>query len=160
MTHTVRIIHKNWLTHDVMLLTIEKPDSYSFNAGQAVEATIDYPRFRGEQAPFTLTSLNSDEFLELIIKVYAGHDGMTLAISKLEEGDKLMISDPWDSFKNRGPGVFIAGGTGVTPFIAILRQLKAEGKISDSLLIFSNKTEKDIILYDELSRMLGKSFIK
>ena len=159
MTHTVRIVHKNWLTHDVMRLTIEKPESYSFTAGQAIEATIDHPRFRGEQAPFTLTSLNRDKFLELIIKVYTGHNGMTLAISKLEEGDTLIITDPWDSFINRGPGVFIAGGTGITPFIAILRQLQAEERLPGSLLILSNKTEKDIILYDELSRMLGKSFI-
>jgi ferredoxin-NADP reductase len=35
----------------------------------------------------------------------------------------------------KGEGVFIAGGAGVTPFIAILRQLQAENKIANNKLI-------------------------
>src|SRR4030043_2298132 len=158
MTHIVRIIQKNWLTHDVMQIKLEKPPYFTYYAGQAIEVTIDNPRFHGEQSPFTLTSLRSDAFLELIFKVYSDHDGMTLGISNLKEGNTFIISDPWDSYKNLGPGVFIAGGTGIKPYIAILRQLKAEGRETRSLLFFYNKTEKDIFLYDELSQMLGKNF--
>jgi ferredoxin-NADP reductase len=44
----------------------------------------------------------------------------------------------------KGEGVFIAGGAGVTPFIAILRQLQAENKTTTNY--FTNKTANDIIL--------------
>jgi len=159
MQHIVKIIEKSWLTHDVLCLRLERPLDYSFYAGQAIEVSLENPRFQGENAPFTLTGLSSEKYLELILKVYAGHNGMTLEISKLKQGDQLMIGDAWDSYKNLGPGMFIAGGTGITPCVALLRQLNVENRVSGSKLLFANKTEKDILLFEELCQMLGQNFI-
>jgi ferredoxin-NADP reductase len=65
----------------------------------------------------------------------------------------------WGTIQYQGPGVFIAGGAGITPFIAILRSLEKEGKLEGNTLIFSNKTSRDIILNEEFERMLGNQFI-
>jgi ferredoxin-NADP reductase len=54
----------------------------------------------------------------------------------------------------KGPGYFIAGGAGITPFIAILRHLKKNGETSGNTLIFSNKTAADIIYENELKEIL------
>ncbi|MDZ7692396.1 MAG: hypothetical protein U5K69_14885 [Balneolaceae bacterium] len=54
---------------------------------------------------------------------------------------------------------FWLGGAGVTPFAADLRDLYERDEIDGNKLIFSNKTEKDIILEDEFRQMLGDSFI-
>ena len=159
MEHTVKIKDKKWLTHDVIQFTLEKPNGFSYSAGQAIEASLDDPKFKNDWAPFTLTSLNRDEFLQFTIKIYSKHNGMTLALSKLNKGESFIITDPWDSFINKGPGVFIAGGTGVTPFIALLRQMHIDGKVGNSILLFSNKTEKDIFLSDEFTKILGENFI-
>ena len=59
----------------------------------------------------------------------------------------------------KGVGVFIAGGAGITPFISIFRALQNENKIAGNMLIFANKTKKDIILEGELKKLLGNSFI-
>ena len=158
MQHTVKIIEKSWLTHDVICLRLKWPLNYSFSAGQAIEVSLENPHFQGENAPFTLTGLSSEKYLELIFKVYIEHEGMTLGISKLMEGDQLMIGDAWNSYKNLVPGMFFTGGTGITPCVALLRQLNVENRISDSKLLFANKTEKDIFIYEELSLMLGKNF--
>ncbi|MFA6472851.1 MAG: flavodoxin reductase, partial [Candidatus Latescibacterota bacterium] len=56
-------------------------------------------------------------------------------------------------------GLFIAGGAGVTPFIAILRYLQSKNKIGGNKLIFANKTEDDIILKTEFKKILGGNFI-
>ncbi len=159
MLYAVKVIEKSRLTHDVLCLRLERPLNYPFYAGQAIEVSLKNPRFHEENAPFTLTGLSSEKYLELILKVYAEHNGMTLEISKLKEGDELIIGDAWDSYKNFGPGMFIAGGTGVTPCVALLRQLSVENRLSDSKLLFANKTEKDIFLQEELNQMLGKNFI-
>ena len=150
MQHTTKIIEKSWLTHDVICLRLKRPLNYSFCARQAIEVSLENPHFQGGNAPFTLTGLSSEKYLELIFKVYVEHEGMTLGISKLMEGDQLMIGDAWDSYKNFGPGMFIAGGTGITPCVALLRQLNVENRISDSKLLFANKTEKDILQLLEL----------
>ncbi|MDY0006284.1 MAG: hypothetical protein RBS22_05620, partial [Spongiibacteraceae bacterium] len=59
----------------------------------------------------------------------------------------------------QGEGTFIAGGAGVTPFIAILRDLRAKHAIGDNRVIFANKTRKDIILHEELREMLGDQLV-
>ncbi len=59
----------------------------------------------------------------------------------------------------RGPGYFLAGGAGVTPFIAIFRQLEHDNNLPGNHLLFSNKSEQDIILKGEFKRMLGKDAV-
>lgn len=159
MSHNVVIENIERVTHDVRKYTFEKPVGYSFEPGQATEVAVDKDGWRDTKRPFTFTSLKKSEHLQFVIKSYPDHNGVTEQISKLEEGDAFIIDEPWGTIQYKGPGVFLAGGAGVTPFIAIFRDLYKKGEIGDNKLIFSNKTEKDIILEDEFSNMLGDNFI-
>lgn len=159
MSYTLEIKAIADVTHDVKRIRLEKPDGYQFTPGQATEVAIDRSGWRDEKRPFTFTSLNSDPWLEFIIKIYPEHEGVTEQIGKLKEGDHLIIDDPWGAIEYKGEGTFIAGGAGVTPFIAIFRDLKNKGKIANNRLIFSNKTERDVILQDEFEALLGEQFI-
>jgi hypothetical protein len=157
--HIVKIISVEPVTHDVIRFKVEKPEGYTFVSGQATDMSINTPELKKEKRPFTFTSLNDDKDLEFTIKIYDSHNGVTKELGKLKQGDELIIGDVWGAIEYKGEGVFIAGGAGVTPFIAILRQLQAENKIANNKLIFTNKTEKDIILKKEFKEMLGKNFI-
>lgn len=159
MVHTLRILDIKEITHNVRQFTIEKPDGYEFTPGQATEVAIDKEGWREEKRPFTFTSLTEDEFLQFVIKIYPDHDGVTEQIGQLEVGDSLIIDEPWGTIEYKGEGVFLAGGAGVTPFIAILRDLDDRDEIGENKLIFSNLTEKDIILKEEFEDMLGDNFI-
>lgn len=159
MAHTVKILDTEMVTHDVRQLTVEKPDGYEFEPGQATEVSVDKYKWRDEKRPFTFTSLSEDEHLEFVIKIYPDHDGVTEQIGKLKKGDSLLIDDPWGTIQYDGEGVFLAGGAGVTPFIAIFRDLHKRGDVGDNTLIFSNSTDKDIILKDEFEEILGDNFI-
>jgi ferredoxin-NADP reductase len=72
-------------------------------------------------------------------------------------GDELIIQDIWVAMVYKGEGYFIAGGAGITPVIAILRQLKKENRVANYNLYFSNRTEADIIYHDELDEILEKN---
>jgi ferredoxin-NADP reductase len=159
MSYTVAITGIKQLTHDVKEFTFEKPEGYTFEPGQATEVSIDKDGWRDAGHPFTFTSLSEDPDLEFTIKIYKEHDGLTEQIDKLEEGDSFIIDDPWGTIQYSGPGVFVAGGAGVTPFIAILRKLYKDGALKGNTLIFSNKSEQDIILQDEFRTMLGDHFL-
>ncbi len=159
MGHTLKITDIQEVTHDVRQIRFEKPDDYTFTPGQATEVAIDKEGWRDEKRPFTFTSLNSDPYLEFVIKVYPDHDGVTEQIGKLEAGDSLIIDEPWGTIQYDGEGVFLAGGAGVTPFIAIFRDLHKKGEIGNNKLIFSNKTDKDIILKEEFQEILGDNFV-
>ena len=73
-------------------------------------------------------------------------------------GDQFEISDAWGAIEYKGEGIFIAGGAGVTPFISIFRSLRVQNKIGNNKLLFSNKTDNDIILREEFESLLGKNF--
>lgn len=143
------------LTPDVRRYRCTRPDGYEFEPGQATEVALDRDGWRDEARPFSFTSLPDDEYLEFTIKSYPDHDGVTEQLATVAEGDRLLIGDSWGALTDHGPGVFVAGGAGVTPFLAMLRARAARGDLDGCHLIFSNQTEADIICRDELEAMDG-----
>jgi ferredoxin-NADP reductase len=159
MEHIVKIKTVENVTHDVKRFQCEKPEEYDFIPGQATEVSINKKGWEEERRPFTFTSLNESTDLEFTIKIYSDHPGVTNELNALKPGNELIVRDVWGAIEYKGPGYFIAGGAGITPFIAILRQLKRENKLDGNKLFFSNKTERDIILKEELSSMLNGNAI-
>jgi ferredoxin-NADP reductase len=157
--HKVKILRTDWVTHDVRRFQIEKPLGYSFIPGQATEVSINRPGFSDKRNPFTFTCLDSDPYLEFTIKIYSSRNGVTNELGKLSPGDELIIRDVWGAISFKGKGVFIAGGAGITPFIAIFRDLNSKNEIRGNKLIFANKTKADIILENDFRKFLGKDFI-
>jgi ferredoxin-NADP reductase len=157
MEHVIKIKAIEKLTHNVKKFQCEKPDGYYFIPGQATEISINKEGWKEEKKPFTFTSLNDFPDLEFTIKIYSDHPGVTNELNTLVPGDELIVRDVWGAIEYKGPGYFICGGAGITPFIAILRQLKRENNLNGNKLLFSNRTNGDIILEEELSPMLGKN---
>ena len=122
MEEIIRILHIQQVTHDVKRFRCEKPRDYQFAPGQATEVSINKEGWKEEKRPFTFTSLNNDPFLEFTIKIYSDHAGVTNELNTLSAGDELIVRDVWGAIEYKGPGYFIAGGAGITPFIAIFRQ--------------------------------------
>jgi len=159
MEKTVKILMTGFVTHDVKRFVVERPAGYAFQPGQATRLSINQPGWADKARPFTFTSLDDDLVLEFIIKGYFDHDGVTARLHGLSPGDELILRDVWGTMAYKGPGVFIAGGTGITPFVPILRRLHADGRVGDHQLIFANKTAHDVICEGELAHMLGDGLV-
>jgi hypothetical protein len=144
---------------------IEKPEGFQFRPGQAVELALDEDGWRDRTRPFTITSLPSNPRLEFIIKSYPigqfpDHHGMTEHLGRdAIVNDRVLFGDAWGTIAYQGPGVFIAGGAGLTPFIAILRKLEQDQALAGNRLFFSNRKQEDVFLEGDLMRMLGRSVV-
>lgn len=158
-SHIVKILEKDDVTHNVKRFLIEKPHGYTFKPGQATDVAINQSGLEKELRPFTFTSQPTDDHLEFIIKIYKGHDGITERLANLNEGDELIIHEVFGAITYKGPGLFIAGGAGITPFISILRHLSLNHQLARHTLLFANHSGKDIILKDELTMMLAADFV-
>ena len=143
------------LTRDVHRFRMTRPQGFDYQPGDATELALDREGWRDETRPFTMTSLPAQETLEFTIKRYPDHDGVTCRIHELLVGEAICIAEPFRTFRYKGRGVFIAGGAGLTPFLAILRDLKSRNELAGNTLVFANKTEQDIICRDELDKMPG-----
>lgn len=91
-------------------------------------------------------------------------------IERLSLGDTIKVSGPKGKFGYKGNGIIkqnnmdserffthltlVAGGTGITPLFSIIKHIigNPEDKTKISLL-FSNKTEEDILLKKELDEL-------
>ena len=159
MKSLVKITSITPITPDVVQIITTKPAEVTFAPGQAADLAINEPGWEDMLRPFTFTSLQDDDFLEFTIKTYPDHHGVTAHLLTLAAGDELFLHDPFGDISYRGEGIFIAGGAGITPFIAIFKQLKRTHKIGNNKLIFGNKTRADIIHETEFTRLLGDNFI-
>lgn len=155
MEYKATLLMSGFVTHDVKRFILSRPDDFNFTPGEGVELAIDEPEWRDEARPFTPTSLIDDSVIEFTIKSYPEHAGVTQALHGLKPGAKLKLSKPFGTIRQQGPGIFIAGGAGVTPFIAILRELARKDELDGYGLIFANKTPADIICEKELRDYLG-----
>ncbi len=154
--HKVKILSIEHITHNVKRIKVERPGDYNFIPGQATDVSL--PAKENDLHPFTFTGLSDWDHLEFSIKIYTHRKGLTAEIDKLKAGDEIILHDVWGAIHYKGPGIFVAGGAGVTPFVAILRDLYRRGEINLNKLFFSNKTSSDIILKDEFTKMLSGNF--
>lgn len=121
-------------------------------------------------------------FVDLVIKVYFKDthpkfpDGGKLSqyIENMSIGDTIDFRGPSGKLEYLGYGVFsirgkskeppvevhaknlamIAGGTGITPMLQLIRYITKDPKDDTKLsLLFANQTEKDILLRDELEQV-------
>lgn len=159
MSDIVRIKSIEHLTHDVLKIVAEKPTTLSYHPGQAVDVSINKPGWENELRAFTFTSLPDDDHIEFNIKTYPSHNGVTNQLLSLQKGDELIIGGVFGDIEYKGEGIFIAGGAGITPFIAILSLLEKKNAVGGNKLIFANKTKGDIIQHERLQKLLGKNFI-
>jgi len=154
MTYHLTLQSKHQLTPDTSRYVFDRPEGLTFAPGQATEMSLTKDGWRDEGRKFTFTSLPQDDRLEFVIKSYPDHNGMTEQLGSIVPGDTVKIGAPAGAISDHGPGVFIAAGAGITPFIPILARHDAAGKM-DCTLIFSNKTPADIILRERWEQMEG-----
>ncbi|KAF9160883.1 hypothetical protein BGX21_001253 [Mortierella sp. AD011] len=117
-------------------------------------------------------------FAEFLIKIYkpikvhpeGGH--LSQVLDSLNIDDTIEVRGPLGSFLYLGHGrwtfgthsgrasqiVTMAGGTGITPIYQLIRAIVMNPTDrTDVRLIYSNKTENDILLYEELQELEKKS---
>jgi ferredoxin-NADP reductase len=157
--HIVKILEAGFITHDVKRFVVERPPDYDFVPGQATDVAVNLPEWNDKARPFTFTGLREWDYLEFMIKIYSSRNGVTNQLGKANAGDELILGDVYGAITFKRPGVFLAAGTGITPFVAIFRDLYRKKKLSGNKLIYSNKTSSDIILKKELTKMFESDFI-
>lgn len=133
--------------------------------------------------PYTPVSSDDDAgYMDLVVKVYFKNvhpkfpDGgkMSQYLEELPLGETVDVRGPSGLLVYTAPGEFsvradkrspaglrrankvglIAGGTGITPMLQLIRQVFKDPSDSTELwLLFANQTEEDILLRDELEQL-------
>lgn len=140
-------------------LTGANLDQFHFTGGQFLFLRFLAKPFYTESHPFSISKNYDGTSVRHTIK---GIGDFTRTIPHIPVGTKVLVEGPYGIFTaKRATGnkiLAIAGGIGITPFIALLEDLGKAGK--DIVLVYGNKTEADIALRAELETLSQKYSIK
>jgi len=107
----------------------------------------------GEYHPFTVSGIEKDGSISISIKALGP---CSQRLQELEPGVMVRLQGPFGTFLQNAaslPQLWVAGGIGITPFIAALR---AQPRTLPTTLLYLFGNEKSAAFLDEL-RMLAKS---
>jgi propane monooxygenase reductase subunit len=153
-TQAMKVRTLEALTHDIYRLVLSGPE-LTFKPGQYVDIKIPGTE---EVRSFSMANIPSGPpgELEFMIKVYPdGKFSSLLSSGSLKEGDQVEVTGPYGVFTLRKnsdrPLLFIGGGAGMAPILALLRSLAERGESRQAVYYYGARGPKDLFHQDELA---------
>ena len=146
------------LTYDMRRFRFElqDPPTINFTAGQFVQLLC--PRYKGSsEEVYRAYSIASDptqtHLIDLIIRLVPNGICTTWCFEYLKEGDSVKLNGPYGDFRlseTEAPMVFVAGGSGMAPFVSILSQMRNINSKRQVKYFFGGNTTKDLCMAEEM----------
>lgn len=107
------------VTGDIRIITIQIDTPYTYKAGQYMTLGID----GHDPRPFSIASApRKDNSFDIHVR-NSGQNLSRHLCENIKQGDKVSVSSARGSLyfqDSNKPAVFLAGGTGITPFLAMM----------------------------------------
>ncbi len=92
--------------------------------------------------------------LDLVVTVMPGGQASQWVHQRLAVGDKVLVSGPYGNFVrgsvDGGPTLYLAGGVGLAPILALLEEALSSAQSAPLRLILSARTKADVIFRSQL----------
>jgi propane monooxygenase reductase subunit len=152
-TKQLRVAALEALTHDIKRLVLSGAE-FDYKPGQYVDIKIPGS---DEVRSFSMANLPGEQ-LELMIKLYPdGKFSSLLADGGIEEGHELEVTGPYGVFTLRQnsdrPLLFIGGGAGMSPILALLRSLAEQGSERRAVYYYGARGPRDLFHLEELAEL-------
>lgn len=146
-------------TPGVKTLTLALPDWTRHLAGQHYDVRLTAPDgYRAERSYSVASEPEREGEIDLTVERLEEGEVSTYLTDVLTVGDRLEVRGPiggyfvWEAAMG-GPLLFVAGGSGVVPLMAMLRHRRAVGSHVPARLLYSVRSPEDAIYRAELARM-------
>ncbi|KGA97145.1 oxidoreductase [Alkalihalobacillus alcalophilus ATCC 27647 = CGMCC 1.3604] len=146
----------------VYTFLFEKEKDLTWKAGQHGLFSLTHKKIKNGTRPFSVASAPTEDVVKITTGISDKPSDFKKALLELEKGMKVNMSGPVGSFylKDNRHSLLIAGGIGVTPFRAILKQLEAEGDGNEKQVkLLYLDSAKSYIYKDELDEMVHNNSI-
>ena len=139
---------------------------YQFEAGQYVNIKA---QINGEEIrrSYSISSSPASGELRVVVKAIEGGKFSNYATQQLKVGDEIEVAVPEGKFilENNEAKIIagVAAGSGITPIIAIAKDVLEQSNDTSFILVYGNKTPEDTIYYNDInelqSKYLGRFFV-
>ena len=159
--YRVSIIARCEVAQRTMALYFERPDGFSFKAGQFIDLMLlDPPETdsEGNTRAFTIASAPTEKHLMVVTRLR--DTSFKRWLSAMPLGTTVKIEGPFGNLTVPGSGarplVFLAGGIGITPFRSILVHAATHNLSHPIVLFYSNRRPEDAPFLHELQDLQRK----
>lgn len=155
---TVKLNNRKQVAEGTMAFYFDRPKGFEFRAGQAMDVTLlDPPETDGEGNIRTFSIVSAPFEDHLMVATRMRDTAFKRVLKTVPLGTEVKVENPGGSLtlhKNASkPGVFLAGGIGITPFMSILSQA-AHDKLPHQLYLFyANRRPEDAAFLDTLGEL-------
>ncbi len=130
-------------------LRLTEVDAFPFEAGQFVMVRMNEDRIA--KAYSISSAPHETGYIEITVRATGEFSGM---LCSLRGGETLRIKGPYGRMVlpegHDGPFVFVAGGSGIAPFLSILSTIREKKLPNPTHLFYSVKVPEQFIAYDTL----------
>jgi ferredoxin-NADP reductase len=159
MTASVREIIDE--TPHVRSLLLDVPGWPGHRAGQHVDVRLTAEDGYQAQRSYSIASAPEAVAVTLTVERLADGEVSPYLAGEARTGDKFELRGPIGGYfvwtpALAGPLFLVAGGSGVVPLMAMLRQRAVSERPVPATLLFSSRTAADIIYRAELERLVGQ----
>ena len=155
---TTKFIGTELVAKDTNAFYFEKPQGFSFKAGQSMDVTLMHPNetdAEGNSRSFSLASSPEEDMLTIATRMRDTAFKRTLRT--LPKGTEVEIEGPFGSMTLHNdaskPAVLLAGGIGITPFFSMAKDAVARNLPHKIFLFYSNRTQEDAPYLEELQNL-------
>lgn len=144
------------LTHDIsrLVLAIEEPEDFDYRPGHYIDLVVPGSE---DRRSFSMANLPGDGEIELIIKRYdGGRFSGLLEDGELKAGDALRFVGPYGAFhlrEGQRPVLMVAGGSGMAPQLALLRQMARDGCDRPVRFFYGARSRADLFSIEEIEQL-------
>jgi ferredoxin-NADP reductase/Na+-translocating ferredoxin:NAD+ oxidoreductase RnfD subunit len=138
----LRFLGRRFVTPTIVELRFRPEHAVRFRAGQSLELDLPHarPDARGRRRVFSIASRPADPELVVAYRRPASPSSFKRALDSLEAGDRIAATSVGGDFvlpRGERRVLFVASGVGITPFLAQLGDLAADGRAADSELVIT-----------------------
>jgi ferredoxin-NADP reductase len=152
--YSVPIIALERCGADIVTVRLQRPDGYTFLAGQWFRVTVETPG-GAETRTFSHAAAPDDSWIELTTRLSSS--AFKQALGSMAPGSEVRIGPAAGRFalpQDAGSLTLLVGGVGVTPVRSTLRAAVRQGRVfSDALVILGNRDATCEPYADELASM-------
>ena len=161
--HSLNVKEIKKETSDTVSISFDIPaelkNVYKFTPGQYLTLKLEVNNEECRRS-YSICS-SSDEDITVAVKKVENGVVSTYLNEVLKVNDKIDVMTPEGNFTlqadqiNKRKFVAFAAGSGITPIMSMIKQLKIDEVESSFTLFYSNKTDNDVIFKDTLEELAG-----
>jgi ferredoxin-NADP reductase len=153
----IKVLKRTDITPDLLIMWIEKPEGYTFKAGQYCTIGRD-----GIERAYSIVSASHEESLELFVELVPPPIGiLTPKLWELRPGDSLTIRPRAKGIFTMDPGLpnqfLVSTVTGVVPYVSFIRDYVHHARQGHRFYVLQGASYVDEFVYDrEFMRLAAR----